>query len=194
MTRPLPIELQSAQPNLEYKVRFNDCDPMGHLNNSRYIDYFVNAMEDFLYKNYKLNLADELKKGFGWVVRDHQIMYITPVSHHQTVAVKVEFVRVRENEFEVEMQMFSESKGQIHALIRSNFSCFDVRKKRRAEHPENVFFAVSNAINPDLAFSSTLGERFQAIRMERKKSKQLLKKYSQDFRKSFDVNSKVVSF
>ena len=27
-------------------VRFQDCDPFGHLNNARYIDYFLNARQD----------------------------------------------------------------------------------------------------------------------------------------------------
>ena len=29
-------------------TRFSDCDPFGHLNNARYIDYFINAREDHL--------------------------------------------------------------------------------------------------------------------------------------------------
>jgi len=29
-----------------YQVRFQDSDPFRHLNNARYLDYFVNARED----------------------------------------------------------------------------------------------------------------------------------------------------
>lgn len=28
------------------KIRFIDCDPIGHLNNSKYLDYMLNARED----------------------------------------------------------------------------------------------------------------------------------------------------
>jgi acyl-CoA thioester hydrolase len=35
-----------------YTVRFNDCDPLGHLNNSKYIDYFLNAREDHLKEHF----------------------------------------------------------------------------------------------------------------------------------------------
>ena len=30
------------------KIRFPDCDPFNHLNNSKYIDYIINAREDHL--------------------------------------------------------------------------------------------------------------------------------------------------
>lgn len=33
------------------KIRFPDCDPFNHLNNSKYIDYFINAREDQLIGN-----------------------------------------------------------------------------------------------------------------------------------------------
>jgi acyl-CoA thioester hydrolase len=32
------------------KIRFHDCDPFHHLNNSRYIDYIVTARGDQLLK------------------------------------------------------------------------------------------------------------------------------------------------
>ena len=32
----------------EALIRFSDCDPIGHLNNQRYMDYFLNAREDHL--------------------------------------------------------------------------------------------------------------------------------------------------
>lgn len=38
-----PKELESIAV-----ARFQDCDPFSHLNNARYIDYFLNAREDQL--------------------------------------------------------------------------------------------------------------------------------------------------
>ncbi|MGB0837938.1 MAG: acyl-CoA thioesterase, partial [Flavobacteriaceae bacterium] len=40
------------------RIRFQDCDPFNHLNNGKYIDYFVNAREDHLLEFYNLNLFD----------------------------------------------------------------------------------------------------------------------------------------
>jgi acyl-CoA thioester hydrolase len=37
-----PASLEKV-PESEALIRFPDCDPFNHLNNSRYIDYFINA-------------------------------------------------------------------------------------------------------------------------------------------------------
>jgi len=38
------------------KIRFQDCDPFNHLNNSKYIDYFINTREDQLLEYYGLEI------------------------------------------------------------------------------------------------------------------------------------------
>ena len=37
-------------------IRFPDCDPFNHLNNARYIDYFINAREDHIIANLNFNI------------------------------------------------------------------------------------------------------------------------------------------
>ncbi|HKP96885.1 MAG TPA: thioesterase family protein [Fibrobacteria bacterium] len=44
-------------------VRFQDCDPFGHLNNARYIDYFTNAREDQLIRYYDFDIYKLGKDG-----------------------------------------------------------------------------------------------------------------------------------
>ncbi|WP_074407621.1 MULTISPECIES: thioesterase family protein [Aquimarina] len=43
-------------------IRFPDCDPFNHLNNSRYIDYFINAREDHLVNNHDFDVYRYAKK------------------------------------------------------------------------------------------------------------------------------------
>ena len=69
------------RPKTQYTVRFNDCDPFNHLNNSSYLDYMLNAREDHLKEFYNLNLKDFYAKGIGWVVVAHEIIYIRPASY-----------------------------------------------------------------------------------------------------------------
>jgi acyl-CoA thioester hydrolase len=38
------------------KIRFQDCDPFNHLNNGRYVDYYINSREDQLLENYNIDL------------------------------------------------------------------------------------------------------------------------------------------
>ena len=47
----LPQELESTT-----HIRFQDCDPFGHLNNAQYLDYFMNAREDHLLANYAFDI------------------------------------------------------------------------------------------------------------------------------------------
>ncbi len=165
MTQPISLDTLVVKPRkLNYKVRFNDCDPMGHLNNSKYIDYFINGMEDFMFVNYNIELSKELKKGTGWVVRDHQILYLKPAKNHDEIKIEIAFVKLLEKEFEVEMRMYNHSKEKILSMMRSNFSCIDSSVGRRKAHPEHFFFAAYNALNPDLAEYKTLEESYRALR------------------------------
>ena len=60
-------------PQSFYPIRFNDCDPFGHLNNSKYIDYFLNAREDHLKEHYDIDLKVWAQQGQAFVVSAHEI-------------------------------------------------------------------------------------------------------------------------
>ena len=62
-------------------VRFADCDPLGHLNNAAYLNYFLHAREDQLLEGYNLDLNEwtrEAKK--AWIVMTHRIAYLRPAN------------------------------------------------------------------------------------------------------------------
>jgi acyl-CoA thioester hydrolase len=42
-------------------IRFQDCDPLRHLNNAKYFDYFFNAREDQVPKLYGLEIIDLIR-------------------------------------------------------------------------------------------------------------------------------------
>ena len=52
----LPKELEST-----VKIRFQDCDPYGHLNNGAYINLFINAREDQLESHYNFDIYEYSK-------------------------------------------------------------------------------------------------------------------------------------
>ena len=60
-------------------IRFQDCDPLRHLNNAKYFDYFFNSREDQVPKLYGIQQS-EIYRAFNavWVVYNHQIAYIKP--------------------------------------------------------------------------------------------------------------------
>jgi len=55
-------------------IRFQDCDPFQHLNNTNYFNYFFNAREDQVGHLYDFNVSELYKEYHtGWVVYNHQI-------------------------------------------------------------------------------------------------------------------------
>jgi len=60
-------------------IRFQDCDPLRHLNNAKYFDYFFNAREDQVPKLYGLEIIDLIRVyKAAWVVYNHNISYVKP--------------------------------------------------------------------------------------------------------------------
>lgn len=45
----------NKEPIGDVVIRFQDCDPFGHLNNARYIDYFINERENHLLQYYNFD-------------------------------------------------------------------------------------------------------------------------------------------
>jgi acyl-CoA thioester hydrolase len=120
-----------TNPRTFYTIRFNDCDPYGHLNNSRYIDYFLNAREDHLKEHYSIDLKEWAAKGIGFVVSRHEIQYIRAVSYNDTVCIQSALVGYGDNYLEVEMQMYDKDGLQRKAILLSKFTPIDLRTGKK---------------------------------------------------------------
>src|SRR3954469_19199447 len=84
---------QVKAPESTYLIKFQDCDPLGHLNNVRYLDIFLNAREEHTMKYYALNLMGLLKQHrTAWVVTNHQIAYLKPADHGKTVCIQTRII------------------------------------------------------------------------------------------------------
>lgn len=59
----------NKSPSSTYKIRFSDCDLFGHLNNARYLDYFLNAREDHLKEAYNIDLTQFLQQDMAWLIK-----------------------------------------------------------------------------------------------------------------------------
>src|ERR1700729_3840566 len=96
------------KPESEHSIRFQDCDPFNHLNNARYLDYFINAREDHLTKYYHFNLYEYVKQtGKGWVTAQNQIAYFSPATIMENVIIQSALLRMGEKDILVEMHMWN---------------------------------------------------------------------------------------
>lgn len=117
------------------RVRFQDCDPLGHLNNGRYFDYFMNAREDQLEEFYGLDIYDRLKKsGKAWVVSRSEIHYRKPAFLMEKILLRSCVLNYSARHIEVEMAMYDEKGLKLKALLRTVFIPFDARTSSVYEH------------------------------------------------------------
>lgn len=145
-------------------IRFPDCDPFNHLNNSRYLDYFINAREDHISQNYKFNIYQYAKEhGKSWVVGQNQIVYLRPAMLMETVVIQSTILELREKDILVEMTMWNKDKAQLKSLLWSSFIHYNFATQRSDVHSEelvNFFKPFENPLPEKLSFE----ERVQQLK------------------------------
>ena len=143
----LPFEIE---PCTRYVIRFGDCDPFGHLNNARYLDYLVSAREDHLQDFYQLDLRDFMKEGIGWVIGQHELVYLKPVRYYEPVWIRTSLIGYSDQLVQVEAVMLDEAKAQIKALLWTKYYCVNIANGRKAVHPSAFMSLVEKLRNPNV--------------------------------------------
>jgi YbgC/YbaW family acyl-CoA thioester hydrolase len=142
-----------------YTVRFNDCDPFGHLNNSRYIDYMLNAREDHLSQFYKIELGHFHKQGYGWVVTNHEIQYIRPAAYNEKVCIQSELIEAGDSHLLVEMRMYDEAINTLKTILWTKFTCVNMKTSRKEIHPEDFMHIANSMLVRDVKIEDGLKGR-----------------------------------
>ena len=115
-------------------IRFQDCDPYSHLNNGRYIDYFMNAREDQVWKAYDFNIYEYSRTtGLGWVVTQNQIAYVRPALLMEEVIIESQLTDSKPKFIQVEMRMYDQQRS-LKSLLWAQFIHIDIRKAKSIEH------------------------------------------------------------
>jgi acyl-CoA thioester hydrolase len=135
--RPLE-DIRPAVLESRAVVRFQDCDPYGHLNNSRYLDYFVNAREDQVLDAYGFDIyAYSRKTGLGWVVSQNQVAYVKPALLMEQVILQSQLVAVAPKFIHIEMRMYDLDR-RLKSLLWVHLIHIDIAKGKSAPHPEDL--------------------------------------------------------
>ncbi len=131
--------MKDTNPSSGYKIRFIDCDPLGHLTNSRYIDYMLNAREDHVNQYYDLDYQEMAEQTGGtWVTLQNQIAYLKEVRYGQRVQIDSKLIAFTEKTARVEIQMRDEASGRIHALLWTEVIYFDLRSRKAVGQPAEI--------------------------------------------------------
>lgn len=117
------------------KIRFQDCDPFNHLNNAKYLDYFINTREDQIAEHYGLDVFEQLQTtGLSWVVLSNQINYIRPAHTMETVTIETQLIQHTDKVLLVELKMWNEDETELKAILWTKFIHFNTKEKKIATH------------------------------------------------------------
>lgn len=136
------------------KVRFQDCDPYGHLYNARFLDYFMNAREDHLLTHYDLDIYDYAKHGLGWVVAQNQISYFDPANIMETVSITTKLIQYNQKSLTVESIMYNDDCSKIKSILWTKLIHFHIPSKQSHVHEDEMMELFEKVVVPigDLSF------------------------------------------
>ncbi len=118
-------------------IRFQDCDPLQHLNNSNYFDYYFNAREDQVAKLYNFKFSEIFfKYQTSWVVYQQHISYIRPALLSEWVRILSRLIYHNEDTIITKFYMTNEDKTQLKSVLQVTSKYIDVE-------PEHIRQAVS---------------------------------------------------
>ncbi len=132
-------------------VRFQDCDPLQHLNNAKYFDYFFNAREDQVPKLYGVEMIDFIRKyKAAWVVYNHTISYVRPARVGEWVRIMSRVIWHDHQTVLIEYYMTDDNKEELKTLLWTTMRYVDMKEGKSTEHTGAVkefLMAVSESID-----------------------------------------------
>lgn len=151
-------------PGSVYTVRFSDCDPYGHLNNSKYIDYFFDARADHLEVHYAYSLHDLQKQGVGFVVASQEIMYIKPVRMYEKIYIQSSIIMQKDSGLMLEFQMLNDARTELKSIMWSVLFSIDLNTAKRIEITGELKALLERNLNEGVDIEGGLMKRFKDVK------------------------------
>ena len=134
-------------------IRFQDCDPLQHLNNAKYFDYFFNAREDQVPKLYGLEIRDFIEAYRAvWVVYNHHIAYLRSANMGEWVRIMSRVVWFDTNTVVVEYYMTDRAKSHLKTLLWTTFKYVSLDSGRSVDHSQEVITYLEAVKYPNVTY------------------------------------------
>lgn len=160
------IKMNEIISSSAYTIRFTDCDLFGHLNNAKYIDYFLNAREDHLKNYYQIDLRNYYKQNIGWLVSGHIIQYLRSVKYNEVVKIDSSIIKLSNDFLVVEMLMYDEAKSTLKSILWSKLTATNLLSSSKMNHPVEFFNWAASLINNQLSYEEGIVERIKQLNKE----------------------------
>lgn len=158
----------NKSPDSKDKIRFTDCDMFGHLNNSRYVDYLINAREDHLKKFYNFDFNEYYKNDLAWVIGSHEIMYLRAAVYNEIVTIKSTLLNLEVNSLHVETIMMDEPQNHIKAIMWSKLIPVNLKTGKKVPHDIQFMEWAKTIVNTEVNNNVDLKLRTKQLLMEKR--------------------------
>lgn len=152
------------RPESKARIRFHDCDPFNHLNNSRYIDYMITARGDQLIEFYDLDIYKlATEKGIGWVTGMTQIAYMSPATVMEEVIIQTRLFGHSEKTLQFEALMWNHDKTILKSVMWTTLVHYNLKTQKSQVHSHehmNFFRRIANTFEKEMGFE----ERVKGLR------------------------------
>lgn len=159
----------NKNPSSVYKIRFNDCDLFGHLNNSRYLDYLINAREDHLKDYYDFDLNHYYKNNLAWVVNNHEIAYLRPAVFNEKVSIQTTLLKLENSAIYFEARMLNEKETHLKAIMRTRLIPINTKTGAREEHQPDFMEWATTLVDGEANQTENLQLRIESLLTDLKK-------------------------
>jgi len=160
-------------PETVHRVHFQDCDVLGHLNNARYLDYFLNAREDHVAAHYALNLGELARaQGAAWVITKHHLSYLRAAQQGVTVRILSQIIHFDNSNLVLEMQMRDAAGTRLLALLWSEMAYVTTPGGTRTDHANAVMDLLDELDVEAIGFDPDgFDDRVEEVRQQLKKQR-----------------------
>lgn len=156
---PLKKTLESKM-----KVRFHDCDPFNHLNNSRYIDYMLTARGDQLLENYDFDIYRIAREqSVGWVSAQTQISYLSPALLAEEILIQTQLIAYSGSSLLFEALMWNSEQTVVKSVLWGRLVHVHLQTQKSHQHSESLMQFFEQVVNP-LAPAMGFEERVKNLR------------------------------
>ncbi len=126
---------------IEVQPRFNDFDPMGHVNNTIFMNYFDIGKVDYFRAVWNTEIVDW--KEMGLVIARIETDFISPILMGERIIVRTTILRIGNKSLELAQQLINADTNQLKAAARTIMVGFDVNTNSAEPITEKCVEAIS---------------------------------------------------
>ncbi len=129
---------------LEIPVRSTEIDFLGHVNNTKYLDYMQWGREDW-YTQAGLTFEMMLEKNIGTVIANINIDYLSACYMGEILVIKTEPAEVGNTSFKMRQDIFKKDSGQEVSKATVTVVFIDMDTEKSTPIPAELKTLLSNS-------------------------------------------------